>query len=261
MLDSLEFGELMKNLLFSFAIIFTVGVSASGAHDGIQEVRDEVYESFIQDNGQIKGHLNRIFQKHEYDSLKFYPSFFDLKNAPLPRAKEVRGKMVYGGRFIRKYAYDVLIENAEAIIEIRIFFRNASDFDKREFSKKLQSSAKLWSDNIKSDLVSFPVRFRFLVTNDPAQAHFNVKTVSTSFLTPVHGPYDTRWSRNWGLQIMSHEIGHMLGLNDEYHYASLLTGGLFRGCDKVSIMCSPKGGVQVNHSYFILRRLLNHKDL
>lgn len=251
----------MKKLVFGFISGAFLLCNPSFASDDIQNVRDEIYSIYSQDNGEIDGYLNRIFQRHEYDSLKFYPSLFELKNAPLPKASKVRGTMVYGGRFIRNYAYDVLIENNEAIIEIKIFFRNASDFDKSNFRESLVAAARNWSDNLKSDLVSFPVSFRFLVANNPEEAHFNVKTVSTNMFTLAHGPYDTKWSRNWGLDIMSHEIGHMLGLNDEYHYGSLLTAGLFAGCDNASIMCTSKGDVQVNHSYFILRRLLETKDL
>ena len=36
--------------------------------------------------------------------------------------------------------YDVKIENAMAVIEIKIFFRNASDWDRQNFEEKLEDT-------------------------------------------------------------------------------------------------------------------------
>tara|TARA_Y100000768_G_scaffold383840_1_gene366706 strand:- start:4196 stop:4948 length:753 start_codon:yes stop_codon:yes gene_type:complete len=230
-----------------------------GFADERQYVRDEVYNSYRIDNGYIGGYLNRIFQRHEFDSHPYYPSFESLKNAHLPAPKKVRGTMTYAGRFVRKYAYDVLREDDTAVIEVRIHFRNTRTGDYAHFTKMLKKAADYWTQGIDKSLLSFSVQFRFLAEEDPLKAHFNVKTVSTSIFTPVHGPYDVRWSRDWKLDIMTHEIGHMLGLNDEYHYGSLLTGGLFDGCDNRSKMCSAKGDIQVNHSYFIFKRIIDEE--
>ncbi len=93
----------------------------------------------------------------------------------------------------------------------------------------------------------FQVDFEFSLTNDANSADFSV-----TLLDRTDGPYDTFWSRDWPSQVIGHEIGHMLGLADEYNTA---TGNF--DCYKPSLMCSAYKGQWMPHIfYFVLRRLL-----
>ena len=78
-------------------------------------------------------------------------------------------------------------------------------------------------------------------------AHFSVKLQDKT-----RGPYDTYWGRRWTSVVVAHEIGHMLGLGDEYE---TLSGKSY--CLRQSLMCSSwTGDLMPFHYYHILRRLI-----
>jgi hypothetical protein len=107
------------------------------------------------------------------------------------------------------------------------------------------------------------------VTGDDAWPHFDVK------LTPgdARTPFDVTWGAEWSWHLLAHEIGHMMGLDDEYGQIKKTVGHAvgadvawdvdpgvkveWFGCDPHSLMCDSKGEQstpQRYHYYVILRR-------
>ena len=96
-------------------------------------------------------------------------------------------------------------------------------------------------------LSKFSYRFQFEVVEKREEAHYSVNV-----LDQTRGPYDQNWARNWSATTVAHELGHMLGIADEYQ---TLTS--YQDCLKTSLMCSSaNGSLMSHHYYFILRRLV-----
>jgi hypothetical protein len=57
--------------------------------------------------------------------------------------------------------------------------------------------------------------FNFKVVKNKSSADFILKLTSEG----SRGPYDTEWSLKWGVRTIAHELGHMMGLDDEYDNA------------------------------------------
>jgi hypothetical protein len=96
--------------------------------------------------------------------------------------------------------------------------------------------------------LEFKYDFVFEVVSEESNAHYSVKILDQS-----RGPYDQNWARNWSEVTIAHEIGHMLGLGDEYQ---TITGKV--DCLRHSLMClSSTGKLMEHHYYFVLRRLIS----
>ena len=117
--------------------------------------------------------------------------------------------------------------------------------DKTEFALKLKQAQNVWNTNrVATD---FDYAFKFDLVSDESQADFSV-----NILDSTRGPYDTNWGREWTGLVLAHEVGHMLGLGDEYQTIS----GKF-DCLMSSLMCSAWNGQLMKHHYYLaLRRLV-----
>jgi hypothetical protein len=86
-------------------------------------------------------------------------------------------------------------------------------------------------------------------------------------------PFDVTWGAEWSWHLLAHEIGHMMGLDDEYGQIDKTLGHAIGAddawdkdpvvkvrwfaCDPHSLMCDSKGEQstpQRYHYYVILRR-------
>ena len=117
----------------------------------------------------------------------------------------------------------------------------------------LDEAAEIWhdsflrySDGFRSP---FDLRFQFKLV-DRHGAFFNVRLVRPY----SRGPFDSEWSLAWTSRSFAHEMGHIMGLDDEYE--NNLHGGDASKCIQDSMMCrSSTGTPQDFHYYLILRRL------
>jgi hypothetical protein len=132
--------------------------------------------------------------------------------------------------------------------------------------RKLDRAADLWTEHSPGEKVRF--RFR-AVTTDASLPHFDVELVPGE----PRVPYDVAWGREWSWHLLAHEIGHMMGLDDEYGQLRKTLGHALGEeprwkedpalktawfqCNIESLMCDSKGEQSqplAYHYYAILRR-------
>ncbi len=171
-----------------------------------------------------------------------------LSDPKLSKSKKITGYLLYQGVWPGKYSYTVAPsrEWAGYDIIVKIHFKNINKFS-RESVELLQHSmnqaAVMWTHHAPNGFF----RFKFLMVPNAKEADFSVPLTSLS----SRGPYYSEWSINWGFRTVAHEIGHMLGLDDEY--GTILQ---HRYCSKYSLMCDDSSGlVKEYHYYQVLKRI------
>lgn len=187
----------------------------------------------------------KSFRVHLQDSNKTFPKPDNISALNLSKVKKVQGTITYVGIVRKKYVYDLINSADQIILNVRVHLKNATAADKISFAEKMKAAAKLWNDS--RILTDFKYSFKFDIVSDATKSHFSVRVLDTT-----RGPYDTNWGRDWTANVIAHEVGHMLGLGDEYQTIS----GKF-DCLKPSLMCTAwSGHLMEHHYYFVLRRLL-----
>jgi hypothetical protein len=239
----------------------------------------------LPDSIELKGHFEcqaltqNLNRDSEYCGVHPDDVFNRLPFIGEPQYK-IRGKIRYLGFVNKAYRYDINIVDAIMRINIKIHFKKHKKvsaqrhaFLVQKMNKTLKSAAKTWTlltpDNI---------AFDFEVT-EPNDSHFQVILEDG----PTRGPYDTRWNAFWSVATVTHEMGHMLGLDDEYDNIQI---SLFRSlllwtkkydprfreiepwrvrsfvntklsrCDRNSFMCSSRTfEMRPYHVYQVLKRV------
>lgn len=166
---------------------------------------------------------------------------------------QVTGTISYLGVAPGKYGYDNYIDNDGVLrIETRLHLKNLDEFSAREIQglkSKMSAAADAWTRN--NRLSTTPIKFDLKLVEDRNSAHIVAK-LKKKF---SRGPYFTNWSLKWSTQTIAHEMGHLLGLDDEYSNNPF--GGSMNNCSRSSVMCNSHGGSQKDyHYYLIFRRLL-----
>lgn len=178
---------------------------------------------------------------------KIYPSG---SSANVITGQILHGKLVYG-----PYGYNVSYNGKKFILQTNIHFRNPTSISAQGMKKiqgDLDKAAQFWTLN---NPYSFDVQFIFKITADKTKAHIR----NIQLKNNVNGPYFRYWDPNWKVSTVAHEMGHTLGLLDEYNgiLAVLPNGDAYKYCDIKSLMCNSGLGYQQKyHYYLILRRLL-----
>ena len=191
---------------------------------------------------------------------------------------KVRGNITYA-RFMRgRYGYDAYQEDGKLIIESRIYFKNEEtleeqsqapednqsialskpdeilEFQYKSVQKRLTTAANYWSKN---NPYNTPIEFRFFITRSKEDAHLKTTLHLDPKWTKARGPYFWNWNYKWNHNIITHEMGHVLGLNDEYSHNPF--GSTFKPCNKPSLMCAGDKfqfpDMKKYMYYMILRRL------
>lgn len=167
----------------------------------------------------------------------------------------VSGRLTYLGFVPVKYGYDILSDGrGGAILESRVYIRNTGSYTKRELdrlSAGLRRAAHVWTVN--NSLTDFHLTFRFKLTNNERKAHVKPRLLRKK----TRGPYFAKWSTQWDDDTLAHEMGHVMGLNDEYHNTLFPKAGSHDDCSISSLMCAANWGrPQPFHYYLILNRLV-----
>lgn len=189
----------------------------------------------------------KSFKVHLKDSDKSFPPMADITATniiPFTGTKNFTGTQTYVTVFKKKYNYDVTFQNNKYVFNIRIALRTTKPIDYYNFLKKIKGAEAEWNNSRLAR--DFNYEFRFNLEIDTNKAHFTVNVLDTT-----RGPYDTNWGRDWDSLTISHEIGHMMGLGDEYQTLTSVNDCLMH-----SKMCDQSQPLMAHHYYFILRRLL-----
>lgn len=200
---------------------------------------------------------------------------FNQKITPNEKCQKISGRMGYVGIVYLPYRYS-LCPSADGKLEliIKIHFKKEIQKKKQDDLKlqyyyganmnaslqsRLDEAASIWN---KSNPMASGMRFKFIQVEKPDEADFQIDL--NYGLT--RGPYCRQWSNTWGGDTMAHEIGHMMGLDDEYNQVVGSTMPLYHltyaesYCDPQSIMCDDAtGGPQKYHYYMIMRRFMCQK--
>jgi hypothetical protein len=196
--------------------------------------------------------LERSIMRQFRDLNDTYPSFAYMKTLTSPPAsKPISGIVRYYKTIDLPYRYNVVSHEGELIIALNIHVHGHTRATLGRYVSMLKQAQDLWNDSRPQTFVGFPYRYQFIFVNTEKEAHFSVKNIEGG-----RGPYMRGWDFDLGHQTMAHEIGHMLGLADEYGEYNRND----KNCPRVSLMCS--GTWRYNrrplpwHHYHVLRRAL-----
>ena len=188
----------------------------------------------------------------------------------------VEGTLAYMGFVALPYRYDLDTDDAgHAVVRVRVHYSGQlaeEPGNLGHMARKLARAAEIWTENAPAaHFDGPPVTFAFEIVAAPEDAHFSVE------LAPAcpRSPYLVAHGLDCSPHFLAHEVGHMLGLDDEYDQIRKTTGHIlgtewwwardprlrtstFR-CDISSLMCSSRFDASIPRSYdyyLILRRRL-----
>lgn len=288
------------------------------AHDGSclktrKEVTRQLYNTPIEITPYegVKEHIDCLSLlknfKHDRKFQRITPSWDEIFKAKDSGPKVIKGRMSYMGFIPQKYNYDIQKNNDGGYdVSVRIFVKRwqlwkdsslmkhslevREKHQKRVFDLLLEEVSSFWTNK------DHNLNFNFKRVEDRKDAHFSIRVVQS--LAPLK--YNSKWT--WminsyvdssdeelkntfdfesSFSTYTHEVGHMLGLEDEYNLPKATLGmvaGYFeqflnpdrskidlktdkwvRGCDQTSVMCKDPGSLMhINnyHYYLVLRRYL-----
>lgn len=231
-------------------LIFAVLLSSFYALAQDMKALYQIYLNVMPENDRVQQPEEsfKSFYVHTLDTNKKFVSPANVLQQnllPIQSKIHVQGKMTYVQIFKRTYQYDVENINGKLVHHVKIFFRYAKPADITLFKQRLAEAEQIWNDS--KPLMDFDYGFKFDLTENPNEAHFKVNVLNST-----RGPYDMNWGRDWDGLTVAHEVGHMMGLGDEYETLSGRSD-----CLEHSIMCDNYTGyLMEHHYYFILRRLV-----
>jgi len=206
-----------------------------------------LYEVLIDERDRVNSPEKawRSFSVHLKDNIEYFPdpSATNASNLSSQLPYTVQGTMTYVGFFKGKYKYDLFFEKNILVIEVRVYFTTDEEKN-REMAAKFKRAERFWNKyRITTD---FPYEFRFKVVSDSTRAHFKVRLKDSD----TRGPYFIQWSRQWNYITIAHELGHTMGLGDEYQ---TLTSKI--NCLRDYLMCAGSR-LAPQYYYHVLRRAM-----
>lgn len=192
--------------------------------DGQNKVKNADMSDIVAEWNKVfdQQNLKRDHNKDRIEWMKLFP----LKHN---RVHHIEGKRNYYGLLPKTYRYDI-IESADEnllTVNVKMHFYPSEKYFKlmvksrgtedakyypeiselmREVSKNIQESEDLWNKQAPEG-----VRFKFEFVDSKISAHYSIKLV-----TFFGALYDKFISAPASTDILAHEVGHMMGLDDEY---------------------------------------------
>jgi hypothetical protein len=229
----------------------------------------------LKDNKDYHRYFNCKFIKRNIlrDKKDCTPSAKDVFNQSLSsikQCKKITGKMGYVGVVYLPYNYSIC-PNTDGThdLVIKVHIKKEIKTNKNNdlrlknawghnmiipLEDKLIEASNIWNDQ---NPLKHKLKFKFQLVDLPENADFQIDLTHAA----SRGPYCKQWSTTWNSNDIAHEIGHMLGLDDEYNQVvgSALPMYHFTYnesyCNPDSIMCD-QGIPKPYHYYMIFRRLL-----
>jgi hypothetical protein len=202
----------------------------------------------------IKRHLKRDTKKCWINPSKINDllEVFTINNRTVDNPVKVKGSTKYLGFVPGRYSYDVYVQDNKINVDTSIFFFNWKKFKPQsldQLSFKMLQAARRWD---KYNPYSLEINFDLKRKNKRKESHIKFVHLQEK---ATRGPYFINWSTGWRYTTVSHEMGHMLGLDDEYQNNPF--GGNSSNCDPESIMCRSRTGIPQEYQYYmILRRAI-----
>ncbi len=199
--------------------------------------------------GMVKRHLIRDLKGCQIDpeSVANTPQ---LAGAAGINEVRVHGRSAFLGFVPAPYRYHMtLTPSGGVLIQANVYFTNHAKLDAdtmNSMQEKLDLAAAKWTQY---NPYGFPLQFKFVLTTKRSEADVKAKLLVGKY---TRGPYFSFWTTEWSSDIISHEMGHVMGLDDEYSNTPF--PGLTR-CDRESIMCIWDRPFPY-HYYLITRRML-----
>lgn len=240
----------MKILLVILILPFIVKAAPQNPPPNVEQYR-WLYETLFSETDRVSqpNESFKSFYVHLLDSDQNFPEPKLIEGKNLKLIEKVEGTITYVNAIKKKYTYGILkLGDGTVVLNVRIHLKDPVGDDIKNFSHKLKIAENIW--NTSRVAADFNYIFKFELVATEAESYFSVNVLDST-----RGPYDRNWSRSWTDVVIAHEVGHMLGLGDEYQ---TLSGQI--DCLKSSLMCSSwAGSLMQHHYYFILRRLINSR--
>jgi hypothetical protein len=144
------------------------------------------------------------------------------------------------------YRYTAVRNSTDVQVRVRIYLGEGLAREPDQIvaiDEKLRAAEKIWTERAPSPAV----KFLFERVWRAEDAQFSPRYVAGY----TRGPYFYEWSAEWEPGTFAHEIGHMMGLVDEYDFETARPNG---DCALDSIMCNSRGEPKPFHYYVFLRR-------
>jgi hypothetical protein len=255
--------EFMKSFLIVALGLLQVSATLANNVPFNRVDREDLYRHFFNESStsSCKDRVNcKMLRRHLIrDSKNCQMDPMDVQvvtnyvEAPIAKPLGVSGTVSYLGIAPGSYGYDVYKDNNGNLhLETSIYFNNLEDFSASQIAsleRKFERAGEIWTNG--NRFTANPITFKLKLNRQRRGAKISAK-LKRNF---TRGPYFSRWSMRWGTTTIAHEMGHMLGLDDEYSNNPF--GGSMAGCNRSSIMCSSHGGRPMDYQYYLIfRRML-----
>lgn len=186
---------------------------------------------------------------------------FDRSRPPRINKREISGYIQYVNAIPKPYRYDIeTAADGNLQISVRVGFVGEIADDpviRKLMRDNLEQAALIWESHSPNERI----HFKFDLVTEEANPHLlvNLKEQNT------RGPYNSEWSTRWSATSIAHELGHAMGLNDEYdQIRTTFQVGTIENqsrCNWRSLMCfSGSGSPRSYHYYVIARRAWCHQE-